>query len=165
MDNITRRRGRSLEIRTARNSVLFLFEFAAAVGLGVSSAAAEEFSKEHARQEIPSTLQIPTVPAKAPKGIKVGIIPCGAAFHGCTAPADAAKEAAEKLGWTVTMYDGGASQQKQNAAILDAVSAGSTLICFPRSIRTSSSSVSTRPRRPEFPWSRLPKEPTRPIPS
>jgi ribose transport system substrate-binding protein len=128
MYNVRWRGGPSLEIGAARNSVLFLFGFATAVGVGVSSSTAEEFSKERARQETPSTQQIPTVPAKAPKGIKVGIIPCGAAFHGCTAPADAAKEAAEKLGWTVTMYDGGASQQKQNAAILDAVSAGSNLI-------------------------------------
>ena len=68
------------------------------------------------------------MPAKAPKNIKVAIIPCAAAFHGCTAPADAAAEAAKALGWTVTQYDGGGDQQKQNAAMLDAVSAGSNLI-------------------------------------
>src|ERR1700691_6792272 len=113
---------------TTKRNLLSLFGLVALVGSLASTNAAEEFSKERAQQETPSTLLIPTVPAKAPKGIKVGIIPCGAAFHGCTAPADAAKEAAEKLGWTVTMYDGGASQQKQNAAILDAVSAGSNLI-------------------------------------
>lgn len=96
------------DVRGVKESAaLSLVGFVAFGGLGVSAAAAEEFSKQHAQQETPSTLQIPTVPAKAPKGIKVGIIPCGAAFHGCTAPADAAKEAAEKLGWTVTMYDGG----------------------------------------------------------
>jgi ribose transport system substrate-binding protein len=100
----------------------------AALLASVPGAWAEDASKDHARMETPSSFQGPTVPAKAPKNIKVGIIPCGAAFHGCTAPADAAAEAAKKLGWTVTMYDGGADQQKQNAAILDAISAGSNLI-------------------------------------
>ena len=54
MYNITWRRGPGLEIRTARNSVLFLFGFAATAGLAASSSAAEGFSKERARQETPS---------------------------------------------------------------------------------------------------------------
>ncbi len=93
-----------------------------------ASAFAADATKDVARMETPATFKGPTEPAKAPKGIKVGIIPCAAAFHGCTAPADAAAEAAKALGWTVTQYDGGGTQQKQNAAILDAVSAGSNLI-------------------------------------
>lgn len=85
-------------------------------------------AQEAARAETPATFQGPTVPAKAPKGIKVAIIPCAGIFHGCTAPADAAAEAAKALGWTVTQYDGGGDPQKQNAAMLDAVSAGSDVI-------------------------------------
>ena len=64
------------------------------------------------------------------------------------------------------MYDGGASQQKQNAAILDAVSAGSNLILLsaldPNFIQLG---LDAGRRRPEFPCSQLPKEQTRPIPS
>jgi ABC-type sugar transport system substrate-binding protein len=93
-----------------------------------AAALAAEPSKEATRVETPATFQGPTEPAKAPKNIKVAIIPCAAAFHGCTSPADAAAEAAKALGWTVTQYDGGGDQQKQNAAMLDAVSAGSNLI-------------------------------------
>jgi ribose transport system substrate-binding protein len=70
----------------------------------------------------------PTTPAKAPKGIKVGIIPCGVQFRGCNAPALGAAEAAKALGWTVTSYDGAGTQEKQNAAILDALSSGADLI-------------------------------------
>ncbi len=101
---------------------------AAAMMVAAGAAFGAEASKEHARLEDPTAFAGPTAPAKAPKGIKVGIIPCAAAFHGCTAPAEAAGEAAKKLGWTVTQYDGGADQRKQNAAILDAISAGSNLI-------------------------------------
>jgi ABC-type sugar transport system substrate-binding protein len=99
-----------------------------AVTLAAAPAFADNASKEAARIETPATFKGPTAPARAPAHVKVGIIPCAAAFHGCTAPAEAAGEAAKKLGWTVTQYDGGGSQQKQNAAILDAVSAGSNLI-------------------------------------
>ena len=37
--------------------------------------------------------QGPTTPAKAPKDIKVGVIPCGVQFRGCNAPALGAQEA------------------------------------------------------------------------
>lgn len=118
---------RSSYFHFSRGAGLFGASLIAAAAL-VGSAFAADASKDNARMETPSTWMGPTTPAKAPAGIKVGIIPCGAAFHGCTAPADAAAEAAKALGWTVTMYDGGADQQKQNAAILDAISAGSNLI-------------------------------------
>jgi ABC-type sugar transport system substrate-binding protein len=100
----------------------------AAVTFAAAAAFAAEPTKEATRIETPATFQGPTEPAKAPKNIKVAIIPCAAAFHGCTSPADAAAEAAKAIGWTVTQYDGGGDQQKQNAAMLDAVSAGSNLI-------------------------------------
>ena len=57
----------------------------------------------------------PTVLAKAPKDIKVGVVACGAQFRGCYAPALAAAEAAKALGWTVTIYDGAGTQEKQTA--------------------------------------------------
>jgi ribose transport system substrate-binding protein len=65
----------------------------------------------------------PSTKAKAGKGIRVAIVVCGAAFSGCMTPAKAAAEAGSKIGWTVQILDGGANQQRQNAAILDAVSA------------------------------------------
>jgi ribose transport system substrate-binding protein len=70
----------------------------------------------------------PTTPAKAPTGIKVGVIPCGVQFRGCNAPALGAQEAAKALGWTVTVYDGAGTQEKQNTGILDALSSGANLI-------------------------------------
>ena len=36
--------------------------------------------------------------------------------------------AGEKLGWTVKIYDGGGTPNKQNAAILDAISSGANVI-------------------------------------
>ena len=83
---------------------------------------------EAARQETPATWAGPTTPAKAPPGIKVGIVSCGAQFRGCQAPADAAFEASKRIGWVPTMYDGAGTQEKQNAAILDALSAGANVI-------------------------------------
>jgi ABC-type sugar transport system substrate-binding protein len=70
----------------------------------------------------------PTVPAKAPKDIKVGVVACEAQFRGCYAPALAAAEAAKALGWTVTVYDGASAQEKQNNGILDALSSGANLV-------------------------------------
>jgi len=100
----------------------------ASISLAASAAYADDPTKEATRVETPATFQGPTDAAKAPKNIKVAIIPCAAAFHGCTSPADAAAEAAKAIGWTVTQYDGGGDQQKQNAAMLDAVSAGANVI-------------------------------------
>ena len=102
---------------------------ATAFAWGAGEARADEAaSLEHARQETPPSWAGPTTPAKAPAGIKVGIISCGAQFRGCQAPADAAFEAAKKIGWTPTMYDGAGTQEKQNASILDAISAGANVI-------------------------------------
>jgi ribose transport system substrate-binding protein len=72
--------------------------------------------------------QGPTTPAKAPKDIKVGVIPCGVQFRGCNAPALGAQEAAKALGWAVTAYDGAGTQEKQNTGMLDALSSGANLI-------------------------------------
>ena len=94
----------------------------------INHAGAQEASKDHARLEVPETLRVPTTPAKAPKGIKAAIVVCAASLRGCTADGESAAEAAKKIGWEATIYDGGASQQKQNAVILDAISAGANVI-------------------------------------
>lgn len=94
----------------------------------VLQASAAELTLDEIRQEVPATFEGPTTAAKAPTGIKVAIIPCGVQFRGCNAPALGAAEAAEKLGWEVKSYDPAGSQDKQNTAILDAISAGSNLI-------------------------------------
>jgi len=95
---------------------------------GAGTAQADDASLDHARQETPMSWAGPTTPTKAPKGIKVGIVSCGAQFRGCQAPADAAFEAAKAIGWTPTMYDGAGTQEKQNASILDAISAGANVV-------------------------------------
>lgn len=97
--------------------------------LGMQTCFADtQISLDEARQETPAYWAGPTTPANAPKGIKVGIVSCGAQFRGCQAPADAAFEASKRIGWTPTMYDGAGTQEKQNAAILDALSAGANVI-------------------------------------
>ena len=65
---------------------------------------------------------------QAPKDVKVGVVACGAQFRGCYAPALAAAEAAKALGWTVTIYDGAGTQEKQNGGMLDALSSGANLL-------------------------------------
>ncbi len=71
----------------------------ASVGIGLSLAAfqasAADASKEHARRPIPETFQGPTVPAKAPKGIKVAIIVCSKALRGCTADGEFSRRGGE----------------------------------------------------------------------
>src|SRR5882724_166998 len=98
----------------SRRGALLGILAASALAWGTGSALADEAaSLEHARQETPPSWAGPTTPAKAPAGIKVGIISCGAQFRGCQAPADAAFEAAKKIGWTPTMYDGAGTQDRK----------------------------------------------------
>jgi len=79
-------------------------------------------------KEFPPEYAGPTTPAKAPKGIKLGIVSCAASLKGCQAQADSAAEAAKAVGWEVTMYDGKANPKLQAAAVLDALSAGANVI-------------------------------------
>ena len=48
----------------------------------------------------------PTTSPAPPKNVKLWIISCGQASAGCAGPVAAAKAAAEKLGWTVNVFDG-----------------------------------------------------------
>ena len=70
----------------------------------------------------------PTVPAKAPKNLKIAAVTCLSVLRGCVTPADGVKHAAEKLGWDAVIYDGGGTPSKQNAAILDAISWGANVV-------------------------------------
>jgi ribose transport system substrate-binding protein len=77
---------------------------------------------DQARLTVPPSYQGPTTPAKAPPDIKIGVVVCFSVLHGCVSPGNGVADAAKKLGWTVTLYNGGGTASKQNAAILDAVS-------------------------------------------
>ncbi len=70
----------------------------------------------------------PTEPAKAPAELNVTVVTCFSVLHGCVAPAEAIKEIGGKLGWSVTVLDGGGNARQQNAAMLDAVSSGANVI-------------------------------------
>lgn len=70
----------------------------------------------------------PTEPAKPVAGKKVTIVTCFSILNGCVAPARGFQEAAEKLGWKVTVLDGKGNAKDQNAAMLDAVSSGADAI-------------------------------------
>lgn len=48
----------------------------------------------------------PTTPSTPPAGKNVWVISCGQIAVGCSTPSDAATEAAEAVGWDVTVYDG-----------------------------------------------------------
>jgi ribose transport system substrate-binding protein len=118
-----------VETRPRGRGILASAAFGVLCAFGATIALADDSASfEHARQEMPATFHGPSIPAKPPKNMKVGIVPCAAQFRGCQAPADAAAEAARAIGWSVTMYDGGGTQQKQNASILDAISAGANIV-------------------------------------
>lgn len=81
-----------------------------------------------AREMTPPAYAGPTTPAKAPKHLNVAVVTCLSVLHGCVSPAEGVKHAGEKLGWKVTIYDGGGTPPKQNAAILDALASGANVI-------------------------------------
>jgi ABC-type sugar transport system substrate-binding protein len=81
-----------------------------------------------ARTMTPPEYAGPTEPAKAPAGIKIAVVTCASILHGCVSPAAGITHAGEKLGWSVKVYDGGGQPNKQNAAILDAISSGVDVI-------------------------------------
>lgn len=91
-------------------------------------AAADTDTLQAARQMTPPDYAGPTTPAKAPKNLKVAVVTCLSVLHGCVSPAEGVKHAGEKLGWNVTIYDGGGTPPKQNAAILDALASGANVI-------------------------------------
>jgi len=81
-----------------------------------------------ARTTSPSSYEGPTTAAKAPRSLSVAVITCSSQLSGCVSPATGVQTAASKLGWHVRVYDGGGTPQKQNAAMLDAISAGAKVI-------------------------------------
>jgi ABC-type sugar transport system substrate-binding protein len=81
-----------------------------------------------ASTEYPSEFGGPTEPAKAPKGIKIGIVSCAASLKGCQAQADSAAEASKLVGWEVNMFDGKANPKTQATAMLDALAWGANVI-------------------------------------
>jgi ribose transport system substrate-binding protein len=81
-----------------------------------------------ARKTSPPDYQGPTEPVKAPSKLNIAVITCSSQLSGCVSPATGVKTAAKDLGWNVRVYDGGGTPQKQNAAMLDAVSAGVDVI-------------------------------------
>ena len=105
-----------------------LLALAVALSVGATAKAADDSVLEAARTMTPSAYAGPTVPAKAPKGVKIAVVTCISVLHGCVSPAQGIQHAGEKLGWTVTVYDGGGTPNKQNAAILDAISSGANVI-------------------------------------
>ena len=101
-------------VRGCRAGILGV-AFAAALGMGMAGAAEPEFAG-------------PSEPAKAPAGIKIGVVSCAASLKGCQAQADSTAEAAKALGWEVAMFDGKANPKTQANAILDALAWGANVI-------------------------------------
>lgn len=99
----------------------------ASSGSGSSSSGASS-QLSQARQTSPSAYQGPTQPVKAPSSLSMAVITCSSQLSGCVSPATGVKQAAQALGWKVRVLDGGGTAQKQNAAMLDAISAGAKVI-------------------------------------
>lgn len=76
----------------------------------------------------PSSYRGPTTRAKAPAHLTVAVVTCSSQLSGCVSPAVGVQQAARALGWTIHVYDGGGTPQKQNSAMLDAISAGANVI-------------------------------------
>lgn len=81
-----------------------------------------------ARTTSPPSYKGPVAPARAPHSLSVAVITCSSQLSGCVSPATGVQAAAKKLGWNVRVYDGGGTPPKQNAAMLDAISAGAKVI-------------------------------------
>jgi len=87
-------------------------------------AAAAVAAAQKAAQEAlssPSEWKGPTTGPKPIPGKRVAVVPCALLTEGCNRPARAATEAAKKIGWTPTVFDGQADTGKQLAAINAAV--------------------------------------------
>jgi ribose transport system substrate-binding protein len=95
---------------------------------GTSDGASTSTQLKAARTPFPARFQGPSAPVKAPKQLTVAAITCSSQLSGCVSPATGLKDAAQALGWKIRVYDGGGTAAKQNAAMLDAVSAGADVI-------------------------------------
>jgi len=65
--------------------------------------------------------KLPEAGPKAATGISMVAITCAAAIEGCRAVSDAHIEAAEAMGWSTTLIDGGGSPQGWNEAMESAI--------------------------------------------
>jgi ribose transport system substrate-binding protein len=105
--------GLSFGLACGEASTAFSQDAAAAV------AAAQKSAQEALSS--PSEWKGPTTGPKPIPGKRVAIVPCALLTEGCNRPARAATEAAKKIGWTPTVFDGQADTGKQLAAINAAV--------------------------------------------
>jgi ABC-type sugar transport system substrate-binding protein len=110
---------------TMRRGALLAAGLLSLGAFGLSSAVAAD---RDPRLQWPDTYQGPTDPAPAPKGIKLAVVSCTAALHGCQVQADSAFDAGKRLGWDVQMYDGKGQPNTQAAALLDALAWGADAI-------------------------------------
>lgn len=83
---------------------------------------------DEARTPTPNEYQGPTDPVRKPAKLTIGIVTCSSQLSGCVSAANGIEEAARAAGFTARVYDGGGTPQKQNAAMLDAISAGADVI-------------------------------------
>jgi ribose transport system substrate-binding protein len=63
-----------------------------------------------------------------PAGIDLALVTCAGAVAGCVLPAEGAKEAAEALGWTATIYDGQGDPVTQNKVVTQAINGGADAV-------------------------------------
>lgn len=79
-------------------------------------------------QANPPTFKGPTAPAKAPAGIKLGIISCSQQLQGCVDVAAGAAKAASSAGWVSRTFDGQAQTTTENAQLAAATTWGAKVI-------------------------------------
>jgi len=103
---------------------------ASSVALGAVAATTDDSAAllKQARQPFPTSYKGPTVPATAPKQVKLALITCFSILRGCYSPTIGATHAAKALGWKVTTYDGGGNPRQQNQQMLNAISSGANVI-------------------------------------
>jgi len=77
---------------------------ASSVALGAVAATTDDSAAllKQARQPFPTSYKGPTVPASAPKQVKLALITCFSILRGCYSPTIGATHAAKALGWKVT---------------------------------------------------------------
>lgn len=101
---------------------------ASSSGSSSSSLAQYDAKVKSAEQATPKQYSGPTAAAKAPKHLTLALISCYSILHGCESPVIGATHAAKQLGWKVIQYDGGGNPSRQNADMLNAISAGANVI-------------------------------------
>lgn len=99
-------------------------------GSGGSGAKAVEAVTEAVQAAYTGTYAAPpTEPTSPPAGLEVWVISCGQAAIGCATVAGGAQEAAELVGWDVTLYDGKLGADNAYATgVRQAVAAGADAI-------------------------------------